>query len=1138
MSKLLSNDLPDIASIRDGAQVSIEGGDSSSTLPDISSIRGDMSEYDDLPKMSAQDPDMLTKASDFISDVGDQIKYNDSMSSVQNLWRGLFNSVKQAVPEFDEQGNFLGTRSETEEERRERVNFSTEENRSKLHDNIAAEITAKGFEIVSDPLTWLPIGRSYKSAAVIGGAVTATDMAAYNLAEDGVIHPNDVAIAAAFGVVLGPAIKYVGEKVVSMYKGFRTEGASHKEAMDSSIPSEDILKMLPPPEKLKALPAPEILKALPAPTATKLLPSPGKVGAPYFVNSKGNFKATPNQGEGSTTIIEGSGKLSRKEVEKEAAWQQKSLNEWMKKEEDISKAWSKDYAGVTVESVKKAVKSNKLSLKTEGEILSDSIHPNSAMVTAFDKAVKNQEEGIDLLKNHMGQGGSLSQSLSHHMASTSVGAAIGGYVDGSEGALYGGMLGMGMPLAFRHTAKTIGKIKDWSHRDTATVLANAHIWSSPTAVIKGFGVAGRNLADRLSRTLENIDLKVADRLWHFEKKVGHLSSSEMDDVRKLLNHTLKPSQSSPKIVAAAKQMRREFNRVIDDAVEVGVITREKGAKMKIKASKDGYFPRVYDKELLSTKAGKDAWVEAWTKVDLSSKSMRDTLYSIIGDKDVVASFLKASSVGKNGKNQMSHSQALDLLRMMMNKSHHARSSHLEHSRGISERFEGLLEPFLIKDPSAVVARYYNDSYRRIEASRMFDGVNSKGVLTQDIHADALFDRISRERSLKEAELARQTYYTVIGDSNSDIIRASMKMGDNQRRFLQGMSSFETATKLSTAQMLNMMQATVNGITLLSGKNNNPFTTLKLFSKGFKKAISKEGGEFAQRTGAALETTLMEIAGESSHIGKYGERVLKYSGFISAEKIQRRLGANIGRAYAESLLDKFAKVQSGKISGAKAKKIIKQMGEMGLPTQRAATDTDLYRAGLRFSNEINFRNTPDKIPLGWQTPYGRLLTKFKTFAFHQSRFIKDNVIKPLLKGNPQPLIWYAGGASSIGMGIDELRRLVKGDDRDFSGVERYLRGITSIGGMGLIQDLVTSGSSSQGGFAAALAGPAISDMGRTLIALKKLGIDQDPRAALDEMQRIFVLPGKGYIVDELAIEGSSRGVNRSSNRSSSRSSGGR
>ena len=1129
MPQLISTDMPDIAAIRadvpkDKPEPVSQAGD----IPDVAAAReAQVPEgYEDTPQMKAQDVDLLTQASDFIRDVGDQMKYNDSLSGLQNMWRSLFDKVKQAVPEYDEQGQFLGTRYETDEEHKARLQQQTEANRKRLHDNLAAEITAKGTQIVMDPTTWLPVGQTYRATAGISSGIAAFDMAAYQLAEEGEIDPKDVGIAAAFGAVLGPAIKYVGGKVVDTYKDLVSKGVPHEEAMQQALPSPEALKALPAPQPKLEAPQ-EVVKALPAPT---------KTDAPIFITRKGKPVATPVTGTGETRIVEGKGKFTGREAEIEDMWQEKALREWQAKEHSIDQAWQQSPSGVTPAKIKSAVKAERAARASEGEVVSDAVHPNSAMLDAFDQATRRQEEGVSKLQNHMNQGGQVSEALMHHLATTSIGAGIGGYVDGPEGAIVGGMLGMGAPLAFRHMRKGIGKMSDWANDDAASVMAHARLWSAPTAVLKGFGTAGRHLAERIGRMHENIDLKVAEKLWEFEKQMGHLSKTEMSQMRKVLAHTMSPSQVSAKVLAAAKQMRREFNAVLDDAVKAGVLTAKEVAKMKAKTMKSGYFPRIYDKDYLATKAGKQAWVDAWTKFTGGKKDLQEALESIVGDKDIVASVIKNAMKNAKGEYYLSQGNALNLLRLMQNKSQHARSSHLEKSRAISEKAEAILEPFLIQDPSAVIARYFNDAYRRIEAARIFDGVDSKGNLIQDYFADASFNKIAQEFSPQQAKIARDIYYTSVGDANSSVIKQAMDLGDRERRVLQGMSSFQTATKLSTAQMLNSIQATVNGMTRLNNLTANPLKSFQLWGKGLIKSLGPEGGEFAQRTGAALETTMMEIAGEASHLGKWGERVLKYSGFIAAEKIQRRLGANIGRAYAEDLLAKWAKVQKGQIKGNKAKKIQKQLAEMGIPTHRTPTDTDMYRAGLRFSNEINFRNTPDKLPLAWQTPYGRMFTKFKSFAFHQTRFVKDNVIKPLLRGNPYPLIWYAGGAGSIGMGVDELRRIVKGDDREFTETERYLRGLTSIGGIGLMQDLLTSGATKTGGLAAAITGPAISDIGRTLMAGKKLIVDQDPQKALDDVQRMFVLPGKGYIIQDIANEGSSRGSGRSGGRSLGRSGG--
>lgn len=757
-----------------------------------------------------------------------------------------------------------------------------------------------------------------------------------------------------------------------------------------------------------------------------------------------------------------------------------------------------------------------------------------------ERVAERNEKAADEVLRRLGQGGEVSPALMQHLAvhglGAAVGGAVGGYADGKEGAVYGAMAGLGAPLVWRHLiSKPIGKLSQWAKHDAAGAFARGKFASSPSATLKTFGKPGRALAEMLETMHQNIDMKVGSKLWEFQNKIGHLSTAQMKTVRGLLDHTIKPSSATKAEVAAAKQLRREFNAVLDEAVETGILKAKQVRELKAAAMTKGYFPRMYNIDYLSSAKGKEAWVKAWTEFTGDKKTLESALESIVGDKDIVAKMV-ARSDGK-----LTRKEALDLLKVMRNRSQNARSAHLEKARKIDESAEEILRPFLVDDPVAAIAKYFNDAYRRIESSRLFGNQvapkTKKGLprWNPDAKAEALIDDLAREYGREAEYTARETFLNAVGDPSSEILNKYVKLGDLEGRILRGVGGFETGAKLGLASMANVMQATVNGITRLANISGNPFTTLRLYAKGIARASRKEGGEFADRVGAALETTLMEIAGESSKVGRFGEGVLRYTGFIAAEKMQRRLGANIGRAYAEELAEKFVQIQQGAIKGRRSAKILAQMKELGLPTTRSITTTDIERAGLRFSNDINFRNTPDMLPLAWQTPYGRLFTKFKSFAFHQSRFVKNNVIKPLLRGNPWPLIWYASGASGIGMGVDELRRLVKGDDRELSDTERYLRGITMIGGMGILQDTISQFHQGPEKGLASMAGPALGDVARLSSGATNSILEQDPKKMLNALTRTFVFPGQQSLVDAIGEEGKRRGT-RSSGRSSNRGSG--
>lgn len=1014
--------------------------------------------------MQEYDAPLVEDVRDFMSGVKDHLTHGESWSAIMNLYKAFLPRTDQYVPVKDAEGNLSHLRTETPEEQRVRINAHKELMKSQygIDSNSAEGWTAKVGSLMVDPLTWTPLGKTYLRAGAIGGTLGATDMYAYQMAEDGKIDPEMIGVATVLGTIMGPTFKLFGDKAVQAYAKLRGKGLEHPEAVKELMKIQE--QALPEVKRLTG-PAPQ--KRLPAPEAPLALPAPGKTEAPYFVNTAGEVVAKPS------------------------APQKPGLRE---------------------------------------------IEVLRARERQLDLAENRVAEGVENVKNTFNQGGGVSQNVLMHLASSGLGAAVGGAVDGKEGAAIGAAAGFGAPLVWRHAiVKPIKKLSQWAASDSAGAFARGKFASSPTATLKLFGKAGRKMSDAIEEMNQNIDMAIGGKLVDFEKAVGHLNTDQMQRVRSLLNHTLKPSAATKVEVAAAKQLRREFNQVLDEAVNTGVMTSKKANQLKLNAAKKGYFPRVYNTELLATKTGKEEWVKAWTGFTGNKADLASALESIVGEKDIVAKMVA------RGNGTITRGDALNLLRIMRNRGQNARSAHLEHARKINEQAERILEPFMIKDPRAAIARYYQDAYRRIESSRVFGKQvppkGPKGIpkWNPDGYAEDLMTSISQDFGGEAENLARQTFWNSVGDSNSEILRKYTQLGEVEGQLLRGLGSFETAVKLPLAAMANMFQATVNGMTRFLNVSGNPVRSLQLFTRGLLRSLGKEGKEFADRSGAALETTLMEMAGEASRIGQVGEKVLKYTGFIAAERFQRRLGANLGRVYAEELAEKATKVQQGMIKGRQAARIQAQMKELGLPVNRMVTDTDIVRAGLKFSNDINFRNTPDKLPLAWQTPYGRLLTKFKSFAFHQGRFVKNDVIKPFLRGNPWPLIWYAGPASVIGMSVDELRRMIKGDDRELSQTERYLRGVTMIGGMGILQDTISQFHRGPAEGLASLAGPAAGDVGRYAHGAATLVTEGDPKNLLNAVAKTFVLPGQTWIIDEFIKEGKKRGRNgaRSGNRSGSR-----
>jgi len=698
--------------------------------------------------------------------------------------------------------------------------------------------------------------------------------------------------------------------------------------------------------------------------------------------------------------------------------------------------------------------------------------------------------------------------LSYLAAGTSLGA-LGLAVGDGETAAIAATAGVVVPWLFSKGHMPIRSMREWAKTENAVQISEGFFITRPLTAMRQYGEAGNTMADLIENLNNNIDLKLAEKMSHIETSMGHIPKENHGQIAQVLRHTIDPKTVSPEVREAARVLKADFEDILNESAKLGIYDTKTLEKLRASVAKKGYFPRVYDEIYLQSSAGKQHWEEVWTNKEWTQESLTSALNSIVGEgeREFVENTIKlATKTGKVIK--LTPAQARELLQRHGRNLKQARSSHLERSRKINVDTETLLEPFLSKDTSSTLMQYYHDVYRRIEAARIFDSPDSKGRILQDNVATSLIKRIHGIYGKEASDLVNETYFMTVGDSKESKYLARQL---NQQEWIKkGMSfqnSYETVSKLFFASMPNMLQAINNGSLRLLNKTGNPITTYKIALQGIAKTATKEGREFARLSGAANETTLLEFMSEASQSGKVTENFLRYTGFLGAEKIQRAYAANMGKLYAQNLLKKKARIDSGSIKGRAADEVVAQMKELGLPIDRAVVDSDLLKAGLKFSNELNFRNTPDQLPLAWNSLSGKLFRKFKSFAFHQGRFLKENVIKPAIQGNLLPLMHYSTLGALGGMGVDELRRMVKDDDKELTNTERYLRGITMVGGIGIAQDALNSVWREEYGALKFLAGPTATDLAKLAHATAK-GIEEKSIIPIrDEYLSTLVFPMK-------------------------------
>ncbi len=1000
---------------------------------------------------------------------------------------------------------------------------------------------------ISTPTSLVPVGQSYRAAALIGAGLGAWDATLYSLAQEGQIDGENVAIAATLGFVIAPLIMAGGNKVASFFKRNQELDIPVTERdIDEMVSTFNIRDKIIGESKDLAEHINNTLGIGKGRVRTKKQAKKDMVAAlsddpemtAFFVRYADNEDALRNIAK------------NQKEKDIDKAWELNGNKDDLLKKIQIEKSWrdkntafkiSKEKDVDTyISNVKKEVKTRNQNQLDIAEDPKQGIYINNpAMERAFQTATSARDVSVESFKQGLNQqAGFMSQDIMNSLASASVGA-IGGYAydQSPEGAIFGATLGLGLPWAIGRTYKSIGKL---GKRDTDSIMnhfGSEYLIQRPSKKFENLGGVGKAFSKMLTLVQENIDLRTAGKMIDVEKLLkkydfNKVSNTARHEVAAILNKTLDPSLATKGARRVASLIQNDFVDVIKEAISVGVLTRKKGAELLSKAQKDGYWPRVYNEAFLSTKAGKEKWVEVFTKQKWDKESLQSALKTITGEsKEYISNFINLAK--KDGDfYTITRKQAIKMWESRGKSIKTSRSGHLEHDRKIFVDNEDILKPFLVDEPHAVLTEYFHDIYKRIEMAKMFGA--------KDEVAQKIFEKMEEKFGAAVTDSARTIYYTVAGDNaKSSIIAAHNKQSMLSKTILGKINAFETL-KLTFAQTINMGQAIVNGSTLVAKRTGSVSSGVKALVTGIKGALSKEGYEFAERSGAAIETTLLEVMGEMSQnihsiagreltgiarpleILNNPTKFLKATGFIRVEKFQRTLGANMGKAYAEDLLSKKSVLLSSpKIPKniKKLDKINKQLDELGIDSgvnPSKVPEGQMLRAGLRFSNEINFRNTPDKLPIAWQSPYASIFRKLKTFSFHHGAFIKDNVLVPATKGNLAPLMTYLAVGTPMGMSVDEFRRWIKGDDSELTMTKRIIRGFSSVGGIGIAMDMVYSSAFSKQGLIASTAGVVASDVSSVAYgiatsvsgSIEKGKIDWKPAAR--SLSGTVVYPGQKYV----------------------------
>lgn len=372
-----------------------------------------------------------------------------------------------------------------------------------------------------------------------------------------------------------------------------------------------------------------------------------------------------------------------------------------------------------------------------------------------------------------------------------------------------------------------------------------------------------------------------------------------------------------------------------------------------------------------------------------------------------------------------------------------RASSLEFARVGNAPFE--------RNPAKYLPQYLERTFDRMEFARTFGVGGKRWDRLMDAAVKSGLDR-DYARGLRDVVMGRQPSDPVLEGIAHKLVGA------------------QVVTKMGPLSTIANLSQNLNTIVRDGGIN---------FVKGILRATTPEGA----RAGAiayhqALRNSLEGMAsGQRTIAAKY----LSATGFTWAEKLNRLLGANAGIVAAESEMARGG----GRLTAGLIKRGVNGNDVADFARLGKFTPDALDRIGLKAAEATQFATHYQDLPLFWRSPWARVALQYKTFAYNQTRFMTNEVLKPALKS------WATGGkegdarpflraAAAFGIGAPILAELRRGA-RQLAGREpersddptlQYVQDLFAMGALGVAGDLAERAT--RRGVLAWMVGPTVSD----------------------------------------------------------------
>ncbi|MEM5853847.1 MAG: hypothetical protein QW228_05760 [Candidatus Aenigmatarchaeota archaeon] len=610
-----------------------------------------------------------------------------------------------------------------------------------------------------------------------------------------------------------------------------------------------------------------------------------------------------------------------------------------------------------------------------------------------------------------------------------------------------------------------------------------------------YGKEGAEIVNRYLRADENSLRRLGENLLELQKAgFGTLNELEKKNLLDVLEGRTQSfiSQKVEKSFAIIDRLRKE---IAQEAQELGVKVRlKKGIEVPFQP-RENYFPHYIPspekleknialrEEILTDvmrrgefKAREEAekalqgWIEVakkegrvrrdnWfvnylVKTNQTSQKFTPEELEIIEKKGIKPKTKLISELST--KLKQAQDEARGMILRYFKRARMGVRTHLEFAREFHN-------PFYDPNPERVITRWLMESIPRLEEIKQF------GQKSEELNR--LLGAISRQFGKEVGIKARQLVDVLFG------VTKERKMYGEAGSTLPQTLRVLQIPKLLFSQIINLGQ---NLNTLLA-------TDLKSFAYGLKSVFTQAGRERAIKTGVTLDKIVNSIAKfEGSKESKFAEMFLRYTGFELTEKINRTIAVNAGVKYAERLFEKLKKNPTDTF----ARQVLEELGINTAEVLKRGKllENELLRAGFRIQELTQFRYRPADFPAFYASEFGRLMFQFKSFAYNQTLFLKKQLIDEFSKGRIGrgirnllifSLIFPIGGEV-----LADIRSLIRGEKRPTNALDRYLSDIFTVGGVGIISDLLESARKKR--LAETILGPALGSGTEAIETLVSMG----------------------------------------------------